>query len=92
MRSGIALTSGFKFPFVTSTPFSMYFAVDVETAHSKRILFFFTLFNLMNRTIKFCGFFLSIFFEDGRPTTVNAVHFGLLLFQNKQIYEYANIK
>ena len=40
-------------------------------------------------------FFISDLIRDeeyGRPTTVNAVHFGLLLFQNKQIYEYANIK
>ena len=41
MRSDMVLTSDFDFPFVTSTPFSMCFALDVETTHSKRILFFF---------------------------------------------------
>ena len=34
MRSDMVLTSDFNFPFVTSTPFSMCFAVDVETTHS----------------------------------------------------------
>ena len=80
MRSGTVLTSDFNFLFVNSTPFSMCFAVDVETAHSKRILSCFALLNLMNETIKFCGLFLLIFFEDGRPTTVNAAHFDLLFF------------
>ena len=80
VRSDIILTSDFNFPFVISTTFSMCFAMDVETTHSKRILSFFALFNLMNGTIKFFGLFLLIFFEDGRPTTVNAAHFGLLLF------------
>ena len=37
MRSDMVLTSDFNFPFVTSTPFSMCFAVELETAHSKRI-------------------------------------------------------
>ena len=32
------LTSGFNFPFVTSTPFSICFAVNVETTHPKRML------------------------------------------------------
>ena len=36
----MALTSDFNFPFVTSTPFSMCFAVDIQTAHSKRTLSF----------------------------------------------------
>ena len=80
MRSGMALTSYFNFPFVNRTPFNICFAVDVETTHSKRILSFFALFNLMNGTITFCGLFLLIFFEDGRPTTVSAAYFGLLLF------------
>ena len=80
MRSGMVLTSDFNFPFVTSAPFSMCFGVVVETVHPKRILSFFALFNLVNGTIKFCGLFLLISFEDGRPTTVNAAHFGLLLF------------
>ena len=81
MRSDMALTSDFNFPFVTSTPSSMCFAVDVETTHSKRILSFFELLNLMNGTIKFFGLlFLFIFFEDRKATTVNAAHFGLLLF------------
>ena len=44
---------GLNFPFVTSTPFSMCFALDVETTHSKRILSFFVLLNLMNGTINF---------------------------------------
>ena len=43
-RSDMLLTSGFNFPFVTSTPFSMCFAVDVETTHSKRTLSFFCTF------------------------------------------------
>ena len=51
MRSDMVLTSDFNFPFVTSTPFSMCFAVDVETTHSKRILSFFALLNFMNGTI-----------------------------------------
>ena len=38
MRSDMVLTSGFNFPFVTSTPFSICFAVNVETTHRKRIL------------------------------------------------------
>ena len=80
MRSDMVPTSDFNFPFVTSTPFSMCFAVDVETTHSKRILSFFALLNFMNGTIKFFGLFFFVFFEDGRPTTVNAAHFGLLLF------------
>ena len=44
------LTSGFNFPFFTSTLFSMCFGVDVGTTYSKRVLSFFTLFNLMNGT------------------------------------------
>ena len=44
MRSDMVLTSDFNFPFVTSTPFSMCFAVDVETRHSKKILSFFCFF------------------------------------------------
>ena len=91
MRSDMILTSDFNFPFVTSTPFSMCFAVDVETTHCKRILSFFALLNLMNETIKFFGLFLFIFFEDRRLITVNAARFGLLLFPNKEIYEYVNI-
>ena len=76
----MVLTSDFDFPFVTSTPFSMCFAMDVETTHSKRILPFFACLNLMNWIIKFFGLFLFIFFEDGRPTIVNAAQFGLLFF------------
>ena len=44
MRSDMVLTSDFNFPFVTSAPFSMCFAVDVETRHSKKILSFFCFF------------------------------------------------
>ena len=40
MRSDMVLTSDFNFLFATNTPFSMCFAVDVQTAHSKRILSF----------------------------------------------------
>ena len=80
MRSDMILTSGFNFLFFTSTVFSMCFTVDVETTHSKRVLSFFALFNLMNGTIKFFGLFLLIIFEYGRPTTVKAARFGLLLF------------
>ena len=80
MRSDMVLTSDFNFPFVTSTPFSMCFAVDVETTHSKRILYFFALFYLMNGAIKFFRLLLLILFLDGRPTTVNSAYFGLLLF------------
>ena len=78
MRSDIILTSDFHFPFVTSTPFSIYFAVDVEATHSRES--FFALLNLMNGTIKFFGTFLFNFFEGGRLTTVKAARFGLLLF------------
>ena len=42
MRSDMVLTSDFNFPFVTTTPFSMCFAGDVETTHSKIILSFFS--------------------------------------------------
>ena len=38
MRSDMVLTSGFNFPFVTSTPFSTCFAVNVETSQPKRML------------------------------------------------------
>ena len=76
----MVLTSNFNFPFVTSTPFSMCFAVDVETAHSKRVLSFFALSDLMNRTIKFFGFFLLNVFVDGTPKSVKAAHFVVLLF------------
>ena len=62
MRSDMILTSDFNFLFVTSTPFSMCFAVDVGTTFSKRILSFFALFNLINWTIEFFGLFLLIFF------------------------------
>ena len=84
----MVLTSDFNVPFVTSTPFSMCFAVYVETTYSKKILSFFALLNLMNGTIKFLGLFLFIFFEDGKLETVNAAHFGLLILQNKEIYGY----
>ena len=80
MRSDMVFRSDFNSPFVTRTPFSVFFAVDVETIHSKRILSFLALFNLMTGIIKFFGLFLFIFLEDGRPTTVNSAHFGLLLF------------
>ena len=50
MRSDMVLTSDFNFPFVTSTPFSMCFVVDVEITHSKRTLSFFALLNLINGT------------------------------------------
>ena len=75
----MAFKSDFNFLFVTSAPFSMLFAVDVETTHSKRILYFFALFYLMNGAIKFFGLPLLILFLDGRPTTVNSAYFGLLL-------------
>ena len=87
----MVLKSDFNFPFVTSTPFTVLFDVDVETTHSKRILSFLPLFNLMNGTIKFFGLFLLIFFEDERPATVDSAPFDLLLFLNKEIYEYFNI-
>ena len=73
------LTSDFNFAFATSTPISICFAVDVETTNSKRILSFFALFNLMNGTIELFGLLLLIFFEDGRPATVNTAHVGFLL-------------
>ena len=49
MRSDMVLTSNFNFPFVTSTPFSMCFALDVEITHSKRILSFFCTFEIDER-------------------------------------------
>ena len=70
----------FKFSFVTSTPFSTFFVVDVETTQAKIIFSFLALFNLMNGTIIFFVLFLSSFFEDGRPTTINSAPFGLPLF------------
>ena len=91
MKFDMVLRSDFNFLFVTSTPFSVFFAVDVETTHSKRILHFLALFNLMNGTIEFFGLFLLISFEDGRLTTVNSAPSGLLLFLDKEIYEYFNI-
>ena len=66
MRSDMGLTSDF-FPFLTSTPFSMSFAVDIETTHFKRSLSFFAFCNFMNERIKFFGLFLLIFVEDGKP-------------------------
>ena len=72
VRSDIILTSDFNFPFVISTTFSMCFAMDVETTHSKRILSFFALFNLMNGTIKFFRLILLIFFW--RWKTYNCQH------------------
>ena len=80
MRSDMILTSGLNLPFFTSTTFQYVLCVNVETTHSKRVLSFFALFNLMNGAIKLFGLFLLIGFEDGRPTTVKAAHFGLLLF------------
>ena len=79
MRSDIVLRSDFNFSFVTSTPLRVLFAVDVETAHSKRILSFSALFNLMNGTIIYFELFLLVFYEDGRPITVNSDPFGLPL-------------
>ena len=75
MRFDMVLTSDFNFPFVTSTLFSMCFAVDVETTHSKRILSFFALLNLMNEAIKFFGLFL-IFFENGKPLHILVFFFS----------------
>ena len=74
MKSDIILTSDFNFPFVTSTPFSMCFAVDVETTHSKRILSFFALLNLMNRVVKFfSSSFLKM--EDLQLSTLHILVF-----------------
>ena len=74
MRSDMVLTSDFNFPFVTSTPFSMCFAVDVETTHSKRILSFFALLNLMNRVVKFfSSSFLKM--EDLQLSTLHILVF-----------------
>ena len=74
MRSDMVLTSDFNFPFVTSTPFSMCFAVDVETTHSKRILSFFALLSLMNGTIKFfSSSFLKM--EDLQLSTLHILVF-----------------
>ena len=59
MRSDVVLTSDFCF--VTSTLFSMCFAMDVDTTHSKKILTFFAYLNLMNGTIKaFSSSFLKM--------------------------------
>ena len=80
----MVLRSDFKFFFITSTSFSAFFAVDVENTQAKRILPFSALFNLMNRTIIFFVLFLLIFFEDGRPTTINAAPFGLPIFSKKK--------
>ena len=77
MRSDMVLTSDVNFPFVTRTPFSMCFAVDVKTIHSRRILSFFLLFEFDEPDNQI---FLFIFFEDERPATANTAHFGLLLF------------
>ena len=80
MTSDMVLTSDFNFLFVTSTPFYMCFAVDVETTHSKRILSFFCTLEFDERDNQIFWIVSLIFFEDGRPTTVNPAHFGLLLF------------
>ena len=80
MRSDIVLRSDFNFSFVTSTPLRALFAVDVETTHSKRVLSFSALFNLMNVTTIFFELFLLVFFGDGRLITVNSAPFGLPLF------------
>ena len=74
MRSGMVLTSGFNFQFITSTTFSMCFAVDVETTHSKGILSIFQLLNLMNGTIKFfSSSFLKM--EDLQLSTLHILVF-----------------
>ena len=59
----IVLRSDFNFPFVTSTPLRALFAVDVETTHSKRVLSFSALFNLMNGTTIFFELFLLAFLK-----------------------------
>ena len=74
MRSDIILTSDFNFPFVTSITFSICFAMDVETTHSKRILSFFALLNLMNRVVKFfSSSFLKM--EDLQLSTLHILVF-----------------
>ena len=87
----MVLISDFKFLFVTCTPFSALFAVDVETAQSKRTMSFSALFNLTNRTIIFFVLFLLIFLEDGRPATINCVHPSLYLFSKKRKYMNVSI-
>ena len=75
------LTSGFNFPFFTSTPFSICFAVDVETTHSKRILSFFALLNLMNRVVKFfSSSFLKM--EDLQLSTLHILVFFFFKIKN----------
>ena len=68
------------FPFLLAHFSVCALTVDVETTHSKRVLPFFIIFNLMNGEIKFFGLFLWIVFEYRRPTIVKTAHFGLLLF------------
>ena len=80
MKSDIILTSDFNFPFVTSTPFSMCFAVDVETTHSKRILSFFALLNLMNGTIKF----FSSSFLKMEDLQLSTLHILVFFFPEKK--------
>ena len=80
MRFDMVLESDFNFPFLISPPFSVFFAVDVETTHSKRILSFSELFDLMNGTIELFGLFLLIFFDDERPKIINSAYFGLPIF------------
>ena len=59
----MVLRSDFNFPFGTSTPISEFFAVDVETGHSKKILFFLAHFDLINGTIKLFELFFLIFLK-----------------------------
>ena len=80
MWSHIVLRSDFNFSYVSSTPLRALFVMNGETTHSKRILSFLALFNLMNGAIIFFELFLLVFFEDGRSVTVNSAPFGLPLF------------
>ena len=77
VRSDVALTSGFNFPFVTSTPFSMCYPVDVQTTHSKRILSFLHLWILWTGQSNFSDFFSSSFFkmEDLQLSTLQILVF-----------------
>ena len=85
MRSDMVLTSDFNFPFVIITPFSMCFAVDVETTHSKRILSFFALLNLMNRVVKFfSSSFLKM--EDLQLSTLHILVFFFAKIKNKRLF------
>ena len=86
----MVLRSDFKFCFITSTFFSAFFAMDVETTQAKRILPFY--FHLMNGTIISFVLFLLIFFWRWKTYQLCTLRSSSFLKnKKKKKYEYVNI-